>query len=74
MKFHNVSTGRTSPALSEVVKNVLTKYGDSLKSKLIMQTYDGAAVMSGHINGLQTLIHQYYPFALMVSQLIRFNC
>ena len=63
LKFHNVSTGRTAPALSEVIKNVLSKYGDSLKSKLIMQTYDGAAVMSGHINGLQTLIRHDYPFA-----------
>ena len=63
LKFHNVSTGRTAPALSEVVKNVLTKYGDSLKSKLTMQTYDGASVMSSHINGLQTLIRQDFPFA-----------
>ena len=62
LKFCNVSTGRTAPA-REVVKNVLSKYGDSLKFKLIMQTYDGAAVMSGHINGLQTLIRHDYPFA-----------
>ena len=62
LKFRNVSTGRTAPA-REVVKNVLSKYGDSLKFKLIMQTYDGAAVMSGHINGLQTLIRHDYPFA-----------
>ncbi|CAB4035403.1 zinc finger MYM-type 1-like, partial [Paramuricea clavata] len=54
---------QTAPALSEVIKNGLNKYSDSLKSKLIMQTYDGAAVMSGHINGLQTLIRQDYPFA-----------
>jgi len=34
-----------------------------LKEKLIMQTYDGASVMSGQIGGLQTLICQEYPFA-----------
>ena len=37
--------------------------GDSLKYKLIMQTYDGAAFISGHLNGLQTLIRQDYPYA-----------
>ncbi|CAB4033196.1 Hypothetical predicted protein, partial [Paramuricea clavata] len=49
-KAYEVS--ETAPAISEVVKNVLSKYGDSLKYKLTMQTYDGAPVMSGHINGL----------------------
>ena len=28
-----------------------------------MQTYDGAAVMSGQLSGLQTQIRQDYPFA-----------
>ena len=28
-----------------------------------MQTYDGAAVMSGQLSGLQTRIRQDYPFA-----------
>ena len=36
-----------------------------MKEKLIMQTYDGASVMSGQIGGLQTLIHQEYPFAFV---------
>ena len=31
-----------------------------------MQTYDGASVMSGHIGGVQTLMHQQYPFAYFV--------
>jgi hypothetical protein len=31
-----------------------------------MQTYDGAAVMSGHIGGVQTLMRQQYPFAYFV--------
>ena len=28
-----------------------------------MQTYDGASVMSGHINGVQAIVRQEYPFA-----------
>ena len=31
-----------------------------------MQTYDGASAMSGHPNGVQTLICQEYPFAYFV--------
>ena len=31
-----------------------------------MQTYDGASVMSGHLNGVQALIRQEYPFAYFV--------
>ena len=40
-----------------------THYGDSILNKLIMQTYDGAFVMSGHISGVQTLVREDYPFA-----------
>ena len=28
--------------------------------------YDGASVMSGHINGVQTLVRREYPFAHIV--------
>jgi hypothetical protein len=63
LKFINVSTDRTARAICDVVKGVLSRYGESVKAKLIMQTYDGAAVMSGHFNGVQTLMRQDYPFA-----------
>ena len=63
LRFHNVSTSRSAETLSCIVKGILGRYGDSLKDKLIMQTYDGAAVISGHLNGLQTLIRQDYPYA-----------
>ena len=58
-----MSTDRTAPAMTAIVKEVLWKYGDFLKSKLIMQTYDGATVMSGHIAGVQALVREEYPFA-----------
>ena len=44
LKFHNVITGRSAEALSGIIKCILTRYGDSLKSKSIVPTYDGAAV------------------------------
>ena len=67
LKFSNVSRDRTALGMGEVVKATLRKFGASVKSKLIMQTYDGAAVMSGQLSGLQTRIRQDYPFAFFFS-------
>ena len=63
LKLYNVSSDRTALAISGIVKEILKKYGDSIHRKLIMQTYDGASVMSGHISGVQTLVREDYPFA-----------
>ena len=63
LNLFDVSSDRSAVAISYVVRSILSRYGESLKEKLIMQTYDGASVMSGQIGGLQTLIHQEYPFA-----------
>ena len=51
--YFDVSSDGSPPAISIVVKQPLRKYGDTLKDKLIMQTYDGASVISGSIAGLQ---------------------
>ncbi|XP_065060454.1 zinc finger MYM-type protein 1-like [Rhopilema esculentum] len=63
LKFVNVSQDRSAPAITAIVKNILSKYGESLKEKIVMQTYHGATVMSWHIGGVQTLLRQDYPFA-----------
>ena len=63
LKLYNVSSDRTALAISSIVQEVLTHYGDSILNKLIMQTYDGASIMSGHISGVQTLVREGYPFA-----------
>ena len=63
LKFYNVSSDRTAPSISSIVKDVFSHCGDSILNKLIMQTYDGASVMSGHISGVQTLVRADYPFA-----------
>ena len=39
---------------------------ENIKEKLIGQTYDGASVMSGHINGVQAQLQPEYPFAHFV--------
>ena len=76
LKFYNVSSDRTAPAISAISKDILTHFGDSIHHKLIMQTYDGASVMSGHISGVQTLVREDYPFAyffLMCSSPLKFG-
>ena len=49
--FTDVSADRTANGLFKHVKQVVNEFG--LQQKLVGQTYDGASVMSGHINGLQ---------------------
>ena len=63
LKLFDVSLNRSIASISDVIRSILSTYGESVKEKLIMQTYDGASVMSGHIGGLQALICQEYPFA-----------
>ena len=58
LNFADVSTDRTEPAMTVIVKKVLSKYRDSLKSKLMIEMYDGASVMSRHIAGVQALVNE----------------
>ena len=61
----DVSSDRNAAAVSQVIKEQLSKHS-RIKEKLVLQTYDGAAVMSGHINGVQVEVRQEYPFAYFV--------
>jgi riboflavin synthase alpha subunit len=63
--FVDVSLNRNAAAISQVVKDKLGQYSN-IEEKLIMQNVDGASVMSGHINGVQSLVHQEYPFTHFV--------
>ena len=54
---------------AEVIAAEIMKELDSLnidKNKLIGQSYDGAAVMSGSNNGVQKLVRNIYPYAYYV--------
>jgi hypothetical protein len=48
LKFVDVSTDRTAATLTGVIKGILDQYTGITNNKLIMQTYDGASVMSAH--------------------------
>lgn len=54
---------------AEVIAAEILKELDSMqidKNKLIGQSYDGAAVMSGSINGVQKIVRNTYPYAFYV--------
>lgn len=53
-------------SLSSDILNVLDNVIGDFKSKLIAQTYDGAAVMSGQNAGVQARIKEKYQFAHFV--------
>ena len=65
LEFVDASMNRNAAAISQVVKDKLGQHSN-IKDKLIMQTYDGASLMSGHINGVQAIVRQEYPFAHFV--------
>ncbi|KAI5741180.1 hypothetical protein M8J76_011212 [Diaphorina citri] len=64
IRFENVSVDRTAQALFNHIERILNEF--ELQTKLICQTYDGAAVMSGEHDQLQKLLQEKYPTAMFV--------
>ena len=62
--FENVSQDRSADALLQFVINLVQTH--ACENKIVAQTYDGAAVMSGHLNGLQSKVREKYPTALFI--------
>ncbi|KAJ4447030.1 hypothetical protein ANN_09018 [Periplaneta americana] len=62
--FCDVSCDRTSEALFNLVDTVLGPFG--YKGKLVGQCYDGASVMSGHLNDLQKKVKEVAPQAISI--------
>jgi hypothetical protein len=52
--FYDISSGRTSEDLFKLLTENFAKF--NMKEKLVAQSYDGAAVMVGELNGLQRKI------------------
>ncbi|XP_022167439.1 uncharacterized protein LOC111031697, partial [Myzus persicae] len=55
---------KTGSGLADVILSVIKKW--DLGNKIIAQTYDGASVMSGTKNGVQSLIKNIYPNVLFI--------
>lgn len=62
--FIDVSQDRSAKCLAGHTFNILQEY--NCENKLIAQTYDGAAVMSGQHNGLQALVRSKCKNAMFV--------
>ena len=62
--FTDVSSDRTASALSEHVFHTLSTF--NCEQKLVAQAYDGAATLSGHVSGLQSLVKKKCPSALFI--------
>jgi len=63
--FVDVSSGQCANHIVAALFDTFEKQKLAMsKIKIIAQSYDGASVMSGHLNGVQTKIKEYYPFAI----------
>ncbi|KAL4104312.1 hypothetical protein QTP88_019613 [Uroleucon formosanum] len=62
--FFDVSKSKTAAGLSEVILNELSKW--NIDQKVVCQTYDGASVMAGEKNGVQSIIQNIYPMAIFI--------
>lgn len=59
-------TNACAPALAQVILDELRVALGDEKQKLIAQTYDGAAVMSGKHRGVFTIIQEQFPYAYYI--------
>lgn len=62
--FFDVSKDKTALDLSTILLEQIKKWNTN--DKIISQTYDGAAVMAGLQNGVQTIIKKTYPNTIFV--------
>lgn len=62
--FHDVSADRSAQAVFDLLNSKLTEFNYS--NKLVAQCYDGASVMSGHLNGVQSKVKEIAPQAIFV--------
>lgn len=60
--FFDTSSDKSARALAELLIQTLTGFKD-MERKLVIQTYDGASVMSGKLAGVQALVREKFPHA-----------
>lgn len=63
--FVDCSEGADAVALFGQIKQCLEQCG-LYSLPIVAQSYDGAAVMSGHVNGVQTKLRQDHPSAIYI--------
>lgn len=64
LEFINVSNGQDSNHIVMAIFNCFEKLHIDMKTlNIVAQSYDGASVMAGCLNGVQAKIRQKYPCA-----------
>jgi Domain of unknown function (DUF4371) len=63
LKFVEVHD-RTGTGLASIIRENIEMFG--LENKLIAQTYDGAAAMSGNAKGVQRILQDIYKYAIFI--------
>ena len=63
-EFADIRENRSAAAISSYVIDLITKL--KIESKFIGQGYDGAAVMSGQLGGVQALVRNKFPAAKFI--------
>lgn len=64
LEFLNITSDRTAEAMFKVVCETISKL--ECDSKLVAQSYDGAAVMAGQLTGLQARVKEKFKHAIFV--------
>ena len=62
----DASDDQSADGLTQIMMNILRNYNvtpETASRKLIGQSYDGAATMSGELNGVQKKVQDNFPFA-----------
>lgn len=65
LTFVHAETGTTAEALTTQFLDALNKIGSPVE-KMRAQGYDGASVMSGHVNGVQARVRRINPKAVYI--------
>ncbi|XP_030757705.1 zinc finger MYM-type protein 1-like [Sitophilus oryzae] len=62
--FLDITSDRTADAMFKIVCDIVSSL--ECGSKLVAQSYDGAAVMAGHLGGLQAKVKEKFQHAIFV--------
>jgi len=62
-----VSSGQKADQIVTTIFEFFKKQKNILQRvNIVAQSYDGASVMSGHLNGVQTKIKEHHPTAVYI--------
>lgn len=65
--FVNVSSGLKADQIVSAILNFFKRQNSQLQNiNIIAQSYDGASVMSGRLNGVQAKIKEYHSTAIYI--------